>query len=99
MEFELDNLFLSDVVADGYNVRLRTTTKTEELLVQKNYGLPGNRWNYTFGALWAPFIYQSNFSWDYQKNRLDSDPGEVLINWVAISESNDEIWFDYSMFC
>ena len=99
LEFELGTLVLSDVVADGFNVRLRTTNKTEELLVQKNYGMPGNHWYFTFGALWAPYIYQSDFKWDYQKNKLNSDPSEVLMNWVAISESSDEVWFDYSMFC
>lgn len=72
----------------------------QELKIEERGG-PPNAYQYmTFAAL-DPLVgalTQSDFQWDFETNKLASNPENVLINWVALSASSfDENWFDWTV--
>lgn len=96
----LGSMRLADVLSDDAPLRFRSSLRTEELLVETRVGPTGAWKNFTFGVLrpLAPgSLMDVEFDWDYETQALRSKPSEVLINWVGISESIEEVWFDWSV--
>jgi len=96
----LGSLSLADVFEEDGKFRYRSTLRTEELLFETRIGPPGAEKNYTFGVLrpLAPgSLADVNFDWDYNKKELRSDPRSVIFNWIGLSESTEELWFDWSL--
>jgi len=48
-------------------------------------------------AVGSQVLHESFFEWDMEANSLKTDPSLVLVNWVAVSNSGDEVYFDWSM--
>ncbi|MDP1663746.1 MAG: hypothetical protein Q8L79_01365 [Methylobacter sp.] len=96
----LGKITLSEVMEDEGEFRFRSTLRTEELLFQTRIGPPGAWKYYTFGVL-RPLasgaLAEGEFEWNYENQRLLSSPESVRINWVGISESSEELWFDWSI--
>jgi len=93
-------LSLADAFEEGVKFRYRSSLRTEELLFETRIGPPGAEKNYTFGALrpLAPgSLADVNFDWGYNNNELRSDPSSVIFNWAGLSESSEELWFDWSL--
>lgn len=97
----LGQLSLADVMAVGGELSYRFTMRTEEILCLVRVGPPGAGLFITFGALWPHTevrLRPSEFCWDREADALVSPPENVLINWIAISDSMEEIWFDWAVF-
>lgn len=96
----LGQLSISDVRQEQDTLRYRDSLRHQEVLVEARLGPTGAWSNWTFGAMMAvgsQALHESRFEWDREGNRLTTDPSMVLVNWVAISNSNDEVYFDWSM--
>ncbi len=96
----LGKLTIQDVLIDEANIEFRESLRHAEFVVTYRDGPPGAWTNWTFGALspHAPFgLCPSTFEWDRDTRTLKSDPSSVLINWIALSDSIDEVYFDWSM--
>lgn len=96
----LGKISLAEVMEDDGEFRFRSTRRTEELLFHTRIGPPDAWRYYTFGIL-RPLasgsLAEGEFEWDYENKRLLSNPESVRINWVGISESSEELWFDWSV--
>jgi hypothetical protein len=96
----LGQLTLQDVRLDESTTVFNSSMRHQELAVTYRAGPPGAWTHLTFGVLDpnAPFcLYGSSFDWDRDLGALRSDPSTVLVNWAAVSESGDEVHFDWSM--
>jgi hypothetical protein len=96
----LGQLTLEDVMCNQGNFEFRSSLRTEEVLWKTRIGAPGAWFNYTFGAL-SPltpgYLAGVSFQWDYESEQLITHPAGVKINWIAISDSMDEVWFDWAL--
>jgi hypothetical protein len=93
-------LSIADVREEGDTFRYRSSLRHQEMLVEARLGPPGAWINWTFGAMMAVgsrALHESYFDWDYQAERLRTNPSLVLINWVAVSDSSEEVYFDWSI--
>ncbi len=96
----LGSLTLADVAEEEGELEYRSTLRTEEILWRARLGLPGAWQHYTFGALWPHRpgrLPEPGFVWNYETGNLISDPSELIFNWVAISATSEDIWFDWSL--
>lgn len=96
----LGQLSIADVRHEEDTLRYRNSLRHQEVLVEARLGPTGAWSNWTFGAMMAvgsQALHESYFMWDSESNRLKTDPSMVLVNWVAVSNSNDEVYFDWSM--
>jgi len=96
----LGQLTIADVLEEGDTLRYRSSLRHEEMLVEVRLGPPGAWSNWTFGAMMAVgsrALRESYFEWDREAERLKTAQSLVLVNWVAVSSSSDEAWFDWSM--
>lgn len=93
-------LSIADVHEDQDTLRYRSSLRHEEMLVEVCLG-PTGAWSYwTFGAMMAVgarVLHESYFEWDHEAEHLKTPPSLVLVNWVAVSNSGDEVYFDWSM--
>ena len=70
------------------------------MLVEAQLGPTGAWSNWTFGAMMAVgsrALHESYFEWDGDAERLVTAQSLVMINWVAVSNSGEEVNFDWSM--
>ena len=96
----LGQLSIADVREEQDTLRYRSSLRHEEILVEARLGPTGAWSNWTFGAMMAVgsrALHESHFEWDGEAKRLKTAPSLVLINWVAVSSSADEAYFDWSM--
>lgn len=96
----LGQLSMADVKREGGVLRYRESLRHQEVLFEVRLGPTGAWSNWTFGAMMAfgsSVFHESYFKWDLEANRLSTDPALVLINWVAVSNSGEEVYFDWSM--
>ena len=96
----LGQLSIADVREEHDTLRFRSSLRHEEMLVEVRFGPTGAWSNWTFGAMMAVgsrALHESYFEWDREAERLKTSPSLVLINWVAVSNSSDEVYFDWSM--
>ena len=96
----LGKITLAEAMEDGGEFRFRSTLRTEELLFNSRIGPPGAWKHYTFGVLRplaSGMLAEGEFEWDYENKKLISKPENILVNWVGISESSKELWFDWSV--
>ena len=91
-------------IADAYeeisSIRYRNSLRHEDILVSGRIGPPGAWQAWTFGAtraLAARALHESYFEWDHAREQLITPASMVLVNWVAVSSSDDEVWFDWSI--
>lgn len=99
-EKPLGQLSIADVREDQDTLRYRDSLRHQEMLVEARLGPPGAWSNWTFGAMMAVgsrSLHESYFDWDSHNEHLKTDPSLVLINWVAVSNSSEEVYFDWSM--
>lgn len=78
----------------------RSTLRTWELLYHVKFPPHWASNYYTFGALslLAPFgIRESLFDTKIAEATPDTAAKGVMVNWVGISSSSDEMWFDWSI--
>jgi hypothetical protein len=94
----LGTLKVDQLLAEDFSIEHQSSMKHEELILRGYYGMPGLYRHFTYGALKAPFIWESEFAWDTTENILITDPSQVLLNWAAVSSQNEEIWFDFWSF-
>ncbi|WP_071160803.1 hypothetical protein [Methylomonas sp. LWB] len=96
----LGQLSIADVKCEGSMLRYRDSLRHREILVEVRLG-PTGAWSYwTYGAMMAfgsQALHESLFEWDTKSNCLITDPSLVLVNWIAISDGGDEVYFDWSM--
>jgi hypothetical protein len=81
-------------------LRYRDSLRHQEVLVEVRLGPPGAWSNWTFGAMMAVgsrALHESYFEWDHEAGHLKTALSLVLVNWVAVSDSTDEVYFDWSM--
>lgn len=96
----LGSLTLADMEEEAGEVEYRSTLRTEEILWRARLGVPGAWQNYTFGALWPlrpGRLPEPGFVWNYEAGKLTSESSDLIFNWVAISATNEDIWFDWSL--
>lgn len=97
----LGNLTLADVLASTEGtVDRRESLRHEELFTHIRIGPPGAWLNFTFGALWplAPGrLAPTEFSWNREKDVLETPPQLVPVNWVALSASQEPAWFPWDL--
>lgn len=96
----LGSLTLADMEEEEGEVEYRSTLRTEEILWRARLGVPGAWQNYTFGALWPlrpGRLPEPGFVWNYEAGKLTSESSDLIFNWVAISATNEDIWFDWSL--
>jgi len=97
---DLGQLSIADMQQEQCTFRYRDSLRHQELLVEMRIGPSGAWSNWTFGAMMAvgsQVLHESFFEWDMEANSLKTDPSLVLVNWVAVSNSGDEVYFDWSM--
>ncbi len=100
IERPLGQLTLEDAMSESGEIEYRSTLRTEELLWKARIGATGAWLNYTFGALCplaAGYLADVSFRWHREANRLITRPADVKINWMAVSDSIDEVWFEWSL--
>jgi hypothetical protein len=93
-------LTLEDAMNDQGDLEYRSSLRTEEVLWKTRIGATGAWLNYTFGSLLplAPgYLAETSFQWDHESKQLITSPADVKINWIAISDSMEEVWFDWSL--
>lgn len=96
----LGQLSLADVCSAQGMWRYRNSLRHEEILVEIPFGPVGALSYWTFGAMMAvgaSALYESCFEWDSSFQVLKSSASGVLINWIAISNCSDEVYFDWSI--
>lgn len=96
----LGQLSIADVLQEQDTLRYRNSLRHEEVLVETRLGPTGAWSNWTFGAMMAVgsrALHESYFEWDREADRLKTAPSMVMINWVAVSDSSEEVYFDWSM--
>ncbi|WP_211471558.1 hypothetical protein [Collimonas humicola] len=96
----LGMLSMKDAVEEQGELEYRSSLRTEEIICQTLIGPTGVWKYYTFGALWplAPgCLAESSFTWNHEQGKLDCEQNDVRVNWLAISDSADEIWFDWGL--
>lgn len=97
----LGNLTLAEVLAStGGTVERRDSLRHEELFTHTRIGPTGAWTNFTFGALWplAPGrLAPTEFSWNREKDVLETPPNLVPLNWVALSASHEPAWFPWDL--
>lgn len=95
----LGSISFGDFGRELAELRYRSTLRTSELLLETRVGPPGAWMNFTFGAL-APLspgmLADVNISTTTERVIL-SEAAKVRINWVGISESLEEQWFEWSL--
>ena len=99
-EKALGQLSIADVRCEGSTLRYRHSLRHQEVVVEVRLGPTGAWSNWTFGAMMAigsQALHESYFEWDAEADRLRTDASFVLVNWVAVSDSADEVYFDWSM--
>jgi len=97
----IGSMTLADAMEeDEGQLEYRSSLRTEELVWVARIGPPGAWLYYTFGALspLAPgYLRESIFAWDRDEEKLKSNPSDVLLNWVGVSASGDEVRLDWSL--
>ncbi|MFN7570175.1 MAG: hypothetical protein ACK5TK_01780 [Betaproteobacteria bacterium] len=96
----LGQLSIADVREEQDTLRYRSSLRHQEMLVEARLGPPGAWANWTFGATMAVgsrALHESYFEWDSEAERLKTDASLILVNWVAVSNSSEEVYFDWSM--
>lgn len=97
----LGNLTLAAVLATtGGTVERRASLRHEEVFIQTRVGPTGAWTHFTFGALWplAPGrLAPTEFSWNREKDVLETPPNLVPVNWVALSASQEPPYFPWDL--
>jgi hypothetical protein len=96
----LGKMNLSDAMQDEGELRYNSSLRSEEIVWLTRIGAPGIWLNYTFGALWPltpGYLADTSFTWNREEAKLISDPKDVLLNWIAVSDSYDEVGFSWSL--
>lgn len=99
-EKPLGQLFISDVRELQDTLRYRDSLRHQEILVESRLGPTGAWSHWTFGAMMAVgsrTLLESHFEWDQKTGSLKTPQSLVLVNWVAVSNSDAEVYFDWSM--
>ncbi|WP_083854909.1 hypothetical protein [Burkholderia sp. KJ006] len=95
----LGKITARDLLAvEHLEMQFNDSTRHSELKFTGREG-PKGAWHYiAFGSL-APHypgpILEPRFEWDKEKNRLITDPNDVLINWAAVSRSDKDLGFPW----
>lgn len=96
----LGQLLVADVQEGQDTLRYRDSLRHQEVLVEARLGPTGAWSHWTFGAMMAVgsrVLRESYFEWDHEAARLKTPQALVLINWIAVSNSDTEVYFDWSM--
>ncbi len=96
-ELRMGELRFRDLHCDPSSIRFRQTLRSTELVCEIRVGPPGAWTYYTFGAL-SPLVPGDFRSADLgveTEVEVISIALGVEINWVALSASTDEVWFDW----
>lgn len=96
----LGHISFGDFGRELTNIRYRTSLRTSELLLETRVGPSGTWLNITFGALspLTPGVLAETNIPNFKNNKIIlSEAVKVHINWVAVSGSSDEEWFDWSL--
>ena len=96
----LGQLSIADAPQEQDMLRYRNSLRHEEIIVEVRLGPTGAWSNWTFGAMMAVgshVLHESYFEWNSETKRLKIAPSLVMVNWVAVSDSSDEVYFDWSM--
>jgi len=95
----LGEITFGDFGQELVDVRHRSTLRTSELLLETRVGPIGAWSNFTFGALspLAPGMLADVNVPDIAEDVVLSKVAKLRINWVAISESSEEEWFEWSL--
>ncbi len=96
----LGHISFGDFGRELTNIRLRTSLRTSELLLETRVGPSGAWLNITFGALspLTPGVLAEVIIPSSINNKVTlSEAAKININWVAVSGSSDEEWFDWSL--
>lgn len=98
LDVPLGKMSLADAMQDEGELKYRSSLRSEEIVWVTRIGVPGAWNNYTFGALLplTPGVLdETSFTWDSDKDQLISNAKDVHINWIAVSGSMDEVFFDW----
>ena len=96
----LGHISFGDFGRELTNIKYRTTLRTSELLLGTRVGPTGAWLNVTFGALspLTPGVLAETSIPNFINDKVVlSEAAKVHINWVAVSGSSDEEWFDWSL--
>lgn len=100
MGLSLGQMYLIDAMEDDGKLHYRPSRQSEDLAWVSRIGPPGALHYYTFGAMWpiaGGYLAGTSFKWDAVHGRLITNPKDIRINWVAISDSMEDVWFDWSL--
>jgi hypothetical protein len=95
----LGQITFGDLARELGQARHRSTLRTTEILLETRLGPPGAWINYTFGALspFAPGMLAKVVVPGESVKDFQSEAANIRINWVGLSESADEQWFEWSL--
>lgn len=101
LEVPLGKLTFNEfLVCPEGHFRYRSTLRTCELLYEVKFPPSWTSNHYTFGALCVltpGALAESAFNTQLAESNASSAAKDVRVNWIGLSNSSEELWFDWSI--